>query len=128
MDDDCHAVPGELDIQLPGIRAGGMADFGRLERVFGCVAGIASMGDDHRAVARGPQEGKEPIFGLSAHRDGRLRVDRVTVSPSGARRLTVCGRLMKGVVLDDPGPCGRALSPNVMAGPLPRPKGEYTGP
>ncbi len=50
VEHDRNAVASELNVELPGVRAGFPAQTGRLECVLGCPERIAPMRDDHRML------------------------------------------------------------------------------
>ena len=61
MEDDWDTVPGQLDVELPGVGTAFPGQPRGLERVLGRVERITPMGHDYRAVSERSQEREEPI-------------------------------------------------------------------
>ena len=61
VEDDWDTVPGQLDVELPGVGTGFPGQPRGLERILGRVERITPMGHDDRAVSERSQEREEPI-------------------------------------------------------------------
>ena len=73
MENDRHAVAGELNVELPGGGAGFPAQPAGLERVLGCPERIAAMRHDHRMIALRLEQREESIHALLGDDSGEGR-------------------------------------------------------